>query len=184
MAVRQRKGRWVRAAIAAGFVLAVVGLAPCGAETTDVGTDQAERSGVAPGAGDPTAEGGALAPAPAAQISEPTPTTAPGNDPSSGTAGTSSGQRSFLDPGPNPTPAQSKSSLAENIITVLPKDRIPSIDFPFFIKADEAGSMMADGELVIGVSIDGDHRAYSVPHLSGHEIVNDVVGGRPIAVTW
>ena len=43
---------------------------------------------------------------------------------------------------------------------------------------------MADDELVIGVSIDGDHRAYSVPHLSRHEIVNDVVGGRPIAVTW
>ena len=80
--------------------------------------------------------------------------------------------------------AEARRALADKIITVLPKDRIPSIDFPFFIAADEAGNVMADDELVIGVSIDGDHRAYSVPHLSRHEIVNDVVGGRPIAVTW
>ena len=80
--------------------------------------------------------------------------------------------------------AEARRALADKIITVLPKDRIPSIDFPFFVPADEAGGMMADEELVIGVSIDGDHRAYSVPHLSRHEIVNDVVGGRPIAVTW
>ena len=79
---------------------------------------------------------------------------------------------------------EARRELAGDIITVLPKDRIPSIDFPFFIAADEAGGIMADDELVIGVSIDGDHRAYSVPHLSRHEIVNDVVGGRPIAVTW
>ena len=80
--------------------------------------------------------------------------------------------------------AEARRALADKIITVLPKDRIPSIDFPFFVPADEAGGMMADDELVIGISIDGDHRAYSVPHLSRHEIVNDVVGGRPIAVTW
>ena len=80
--------------------------------------------------------------------------------------------------------AEARRALADDIITVLPKDRIPSIDFPFFVPADEAGAMMTDDELVIGVSIDGDHRAYSVPHLSRHEIVNDVVGGRPIAVTW
>ena len=80
--------------------------------------------------------------------------------------------------------AEARRARADKIITVLPKDRIPSIDFPFFIAADEAGNIMADEELVIGVSIDGDHRAYSVPHLSRHEIVNDVVGGRPIAVTW
>ncbi len=80
--------------------------------------------------------------------------------------------------------AEARRALADKIITVLPKDRIPSIDSPFFIAADEAGNIMADEELVIGVSIDGDHRAYSVPHLSRHEIVNDVVGGRPIAVTW
>jgi hypothetical protein len=37
---------------------------------------------------------------------------------------------------------------------------------------------------VLGVSINGESRAYSIPFLSGREVVNDVVGGVPIAVTW
>jgi len=37
---------------------------------------------------------------------------------------------------------------------------------------------------VIGVEIGGEARAYGTAFLSGHEVVNDVVGGRPIAVTW
>ncbi len=48
----------------------------------------------------------------------------------------------------------------------------------------EADTEYAPDELVLGVSINGDHRAYSTGLLSGHEIVNDTVGGRPIAVTW
>jgi hypothetical protein len=43
---------------------------------------------------------------------------------------------------------------------------------------------MAPDEMVIGVEINGDRRAYSVPLLSSHEIVNDVVGGKKVAVTW
>ena len=37
---------------------------------------------------------------------------------------------------------------------------------------------------VIGVNINGESRAYPIPYLSAHEIVNDVVGGQPIAATW
>ena len=36
----------------------------------------------------------------------------------------------------------------------------------------------------MGVSINGEHRAYGTAFLSSREIVNDTVGGRPIAVTW
>jgi hypothetical protein len=39
-------------------------------------------------------------------------------------------------------------------------------------------------EQVLALSINGESRAYSVPLLSRHEIVNDVVGGVPVAVTW
>ena len=42
---------------------------------------------------------------------------------------------------------------------------------------------MRDSELVIGVSVGGEHRAYSVPYLCRREIVNDVIGGKPVAVT-
>ena len=50
--------------------------------------------------------------------------------------------------------------------------------------AAQADEWLDDDVPVIGVSINGDSRAYTVPMLSVHEIVNDVVGGEPIAVTW
>ena len=39
-------------------------------------------------------------------------------------------------------------------------------------------------EQVLGLSIGGEHHAYPISVLSRHEIVNDVVGGQPVAVTW
>ena len=70
------------------------------------------------------------------------------------------------------------------ITSVLPKDAIPAIFDPDFLPSDSSNLQYRDTDLVIGVSIDGDHRAYHVPYLSAREIVNDVVGGKPIAVTW
>ncbi len=70
------------------------------------------------------------------------------------------------------------------IVTLLPKDGIPAIDDPVFVSADKADLQYEPDELVIGVNFDGDARAYSIPMLSSHEIVNDTVGGRKIAVTW
>ncbi|MFB6297086.1 MAG: DUF3179 domain-containing protein [Salinirussus sp.] len=62
-------------------------------------------------------------------------------------------------------------------------DCIPSIDDPAFQSADRAG-WLADEDLVIGVEIDGDARAYPLRILAVHEIVNDEVGGQPVAVTY
>jgi len=70
------------------------------------------------------------------------------------------------------------------IITLLPRDAIPAIDDPVFLTAEEADAEYTPDELVLGVNIDGDARAYSTGLLSRHEIVNDTVGGRKIAVTW
>lgn len=71
-----------------------------------------------------------------------------------------------------------------DIITVLGKDGIPSIDNPRFVGPEEADRQMESLERVLGVSINGDHRAYPLNMLSRHEIVNDTVGGKPVAVTW
>lgn len=60
-------------------------------------------------------------------------------------------------------------------------DCIPSIDDPTFQSADEA-DWLASGDLVIGVEIDGETRAYPLRILNVHEIVNDEVGGLPLAV--
>jgi len=84
---------------------------------------------------------------------------------------------------------QARSSTGESyedyeIVTLLPRDAIPAIDNPEFITAGEAVGSYEDDELILGVEFNGDARAYSIPLLSSHEIVNDVVGGVKIAVTW
>jgi hypothetical protein len=37
---------------------------------------------------------------------------------------------------------------------------------------------------MIGVVVNGDAHAYAAMLLNAHEIVNDVVGGEPVATTW
>ncbi len=64
------------------------------------------------------------------------------------------------------------------------KDGIPAIDEPKFVSVDEAASFLQDREPVIVVEVNGEARAYPVQILIWHEIVNDVVGGVPLAVTY
>ncbi len=63
------------------------------------------------------------------------------------------------------------------------RDCIPSIDKPRFVSADEADFLSA-AEVVMGIEVDGDARAYPISILNYHEIVNDEIGGRPIAITY
>lgn len=76
------------------------------------------------------------------------------------------------------------TTLDLRIITVLGKDGIPAILDLQFVDATAAEPQMVPSERVLGVSINDDHRAYPLNLLSRHEIVNDTVGGVPIAVTW
>ena len=69
--------------------------------------------------------------------------------------------------------------------TVLEQDGIPAIDEPSWITTTEAFDTMADDETVLGmVGKDGTAKALSTWHLDRHEIVNDVLDGRPISATW
>ena len=72
------------------------------------------------------------------------------------------------------------------IVTLLPKDAIPAIQEAQvrFVTGEEANGQMQPTDRVIGLSINGDHRAYSTAQLSSREVVNDTVGGIPVAVTW
>ena len=65
-----------------------------------------------------------------------------------------------------------------------PPDGIPSIDNPKFILIQEADDLLEDSELVLGININGDIRAYPLQILVWHEIVNDKVGGVPVTVTY
>jgi hypothetical protein len=64
-----------------------------------------------------------------------------------------------------------------------PKDGIPAIDQPLLMPVGEAGEL-APQEPVISITLGGEARAYPLRVMIWHEIVNDVVGGVPIAVTW
>lgn len=77
-----------------------------------------------------------------------------------------------------------QTTLDLRIITVLGKDGIPAILDPQFVDAAAAIPQMTPTERVLGVSINDEHRAYPLNLLSRHEVVNDTVGGVPIAVTW
>jgi hypothetical protein len=65
-----------------------------------------------------------------------------------------------------------------------PPDGIPSIDNPKFVNIQQAANFLSDSDLVLGVNINGDVRAYPLSILVWHEIVNDKVGGVPVAVTY
>lgn len=63
------------------------------------------------------------------------------------------------------------------------KDGIPSLDNPRLITAGEA-SYMRDSDLVFGVSINGDTRAYPLRIMGWHEMFNEVIGGVPVALAY
>ena len=70
------------------------------------------------------------------------------------------------------------------IRTVIPRDNIPAIDAPKFVSVDAAAGWLEDVEPVVALDIAGDARAYPLQILTWHEIVNDEVGGVPVAVTF
>lgn len=64
-----------------------------------------------------------------------------------------------------------------------PRDGIPSIDRPRFLSV--AGTrFLAGREPVVALEVDRDARAYPLQILTWHEIVNDVVGDTPVAITF
>ena len=65
-----------------------------------------------------------------------------------------------------------------------PPDGIPSIDNPKFVSVADASKFLRDSDLVLGVSLNGETRAYPLLILVWHEIVNDKVGGVPVAITY
>ena len=79
----------------------------------------------------------------------------------------------------------SKSSIEFNEILSggPPKDGIPSIDKPQFKPIADIDNI-ADQAPVIGLTIEGDARAYPLSILMWHEIVNDTVGNKPVTVTY
>jgi hypothetical protein len=64
-----------------------------------------------------------------------------------------------------------------------PKDGIPALTNPLFIRAADARYLRPD-DRVIGLAIGEDVRAYPLAILNYHEIVNDTVGKTLVVVTY
>ncbi|MCW9708784.1 DUF3179 domain-containing protein [Fodinibius salsisoli] len=63
------------------------------------------------------------------------------------------------------------------------RDGIPSIDDPSFVKTSEVNFLRAD-DLVLGIKIGDQVKAYPHRILDYHEIVNDRIGDIPIAISY
>ena len=63
------------------------------------------------------------------------------------------------------------------------KDGIPALDNPALIDAAKA-KYLRDDDLVFGVAINGDARAYPLRIMGWHEMFNDVIGGVPLALAY
>lgn len=63
------------------------------------------------------------------------------------------------------------------------KDGIPALLSPKFVLAAGAWFLEED-DRVLGLSADTEAKAYPVRILNWHEIVNDVIGGKPVVVTY
>jgi hypothetical protein len=68
------------------------------------------------------------------------------------------------------------------------KDTIPSIDKPQFVAIDRREELLEygirDDTDIIGYVHNGQAKAYPVGIMSRHELVNDLVGGKPVTVGW
>ena len=65
---------------------------------------------------------------------------------------------------------------------LIGRDVIVPIYDPLIVSAAEAG--FTPDELVMGVALNGESRAYSVGMMRSREIANDELGGVPLLVTW
>lgn len=63
-----------------------------------------------------------------------------------------------------------------------PRDGIPALTDPRFVAAAEA--RLSPQDRVVGVTLGGTAKAYPIRILNWHEIVNDALAGRRIAVTY
>lgn len=81
-----------------------------------------------------------------------------------------------------------KSTSPERLFNprqVIPR-AMPAIVKAPVIRGDQAGEVVQHDEIVLGVVVGDEARAYPINMLTGprREIINDTLGGRAIAATW
>jgi hypothetical protein len=79
----------------------------------------------------------------------------------------------------------------EIVASGFPKDGLLALTDPETISAEEVdfrnrgrAKFLLPEDMVVGVSLGGEDRAYPLQILALHEVVNDTLGGQPIVVTY
>jgi hypothetical protein len=87
----------------------------------------------------------------------------------------------------------SQSTVASELtVRALARDGVHVLNAPAMMSASEVdaaneaerGKLLVADDRVIGISAGGEARAYPLRLLRWHEVVNDSIGGEPIAVTY
>ena len=93
---------------------------------------------------------------------------------------------------PDPSPTSQPPASNEYGVTGFLRDRVSegkelwpfvSLDDPEFVMAEQAANI-DPLDLVLGVSLNGEHKAYPTSMMWFHHVVNDIIGGQPVAVTY
>ena len=79
--------------------------------------------------------------------------------------------------------APARIRLAEVVWGGVRVDEIPTLINPDTIPATQA-EYLGDGELVFGVAVNGEYRAYPLRIMDWHELLNDEIGGEPVALSY
>ncbi len=83
---------------------------------------------------------------------------------------------------PARNPEESEAAVYADVRQVLSRDDILPIYQPRFVPGRTV--RIHDDELVLGVTIRGQSKAYDVSTLNAREMVVDYLAGTPILVTW
>ena len=92
--------------------------------------------------------------------------------------------RSFasINPYPEIPVVNTSSDPAFDEYERIPRDAINPVYTPKFVSPEEL--RLRPDEIVMGLDINGEARAYPVGIMRMREMVNDNVGGTPVLVTW
>ena len=80
--------------------------------------------------------------------------------------------------------SKSRGNIVSRVLQGRPRDYFSVIEDPQYLTVEQAGDLMSDDEVVLGLELGGESRAYSINHLDDHDMVRDEIGGQPILVTW
>ncbi|MDX8403522.1 MAG: DUF3179 domain-containing protein [Mariprofundaceae bacterium] len=65
-----------------------------------------------------------------------------------------------------------------------PKDGIPALTYPKHETANAASVWLKDDDLILGITVNKEARAYPIRIMNWHEIVNDRIGSTAVVITY